>query len=96
MRLISVIIVCLATRQRELKADRQAARIVGFDLMILSLEKLLTLERQEELLEDFLPTKPSSEDNLDFNPADQQANDYQQEPNSISLLKLSSGKKRSD
>jgi heat shock protein HtpX len=96
LRIIAVAIVCWATRKRELKADRQGAKIVGYDCMIGTLKKLLALEKKEESLDDFLPEEKTEEDNLDFEEIDKQANDYQKEPNSISLLKFSTGKKKSD
>ena len=69
---------------------------MGTDRMIATLKKLLTLEKQEESLDDFLPEEKTSEDDLDFEETKKQTNDYQKEPNSISLLKISTGKKRSD
>ena len=64
--------------------------------MIATLKKLLSLEKQEESLDDFLPEEKAPEDDLDFEETKKQTNDYQREPNSISLLKISTGKKRSD
>jgi hypothetical protein len=64
--------------------------------MIATLKKLLSLEKQEESLDDFLPEEKTPEDDLDFEETKKQTNDYQKEPNSISLLKISTGKKRSD
>jgi heat shock protein HtpX len=96
LRIIAVIIVCWATRKRELKADRKGAQIVGYDCMIGTLKKLLILEKKEESLDDFLPEEKTEEDELGFEEGQKQANDYQKEPNSISLLKVSSGKKKSD
>ena len=64
--------------------------------MIGTLEKLLALEKKEESLDDFLPEEKTEEDELDFAESKKQSNDYQKEPNSISLLKVSSGKKKSD
>jgi len=64
--------------------------------MISTLKKLLTLEKKEESLDDFLPEERTKEDELGFEENKKQSNDYQKEPNSISLLKVSSGKKKSD
>jgi heat shock protein HtpX len=96
LRVIAVIIVCWVTRKRELKADHKGAEIVGYDCMIGTLKKLLALEKKEESLDDFLPEEKTEEDELGFEESQKQANDYQKEPNSISLLKVSSGKKKSD
>jgi len=70
--------------------------MVGYDCMIDTLKKLLALEKKEESLDDFLPEERAPEDELGFEESEKQANDYQPEPNSISLLKVSSGKKKSD
>lgn len=96
LRIIAVAIVCWVTRKRELKADHKGAQIVGYDCMINTLKKLLTLEKKEESLDDFLPEERTEEDELGFEESKKQSNDYQKEPNSISLLKVSSGKKKSD
>jgi Zn-dependent protease with chaperone function len=79
-----------------LKADQKGAKIVGYDTMIATLTKLLELEKREESLNDFLEEERSKEDELGFEESSRQANDYQKEPNSISLLKFSTGKKKSD
>jgi len=96
LRIIALLIVCWVTRKRELKADRKGAEIIGTDRMIATLKKLLALEKKEESLDDFLPEEKTSEDDLDFEEFKKQSNDYQKEPNSISLLKISTGKKKSD
>lgn len=96
LRIIATVIVCWTTRKRELKADRKGAEIVGHDCMIGTLKKLLVLEKKEESLDDFLPEEKTEEDELGFEESQKQVNDYQKEPNSISLLKVSSGKKKSD
>ena len=64
--------------------------------MISTLKKLLILEKKEESLDDFLPEERTEEDELGFEENKKQSNDYQKEPNSISLLKFSTGKKKSD
>jgi len=64
--------------------------------MISTLKKLLILEKKEESLDDFLPEERTEEDELGFEENKKQSNDYQKEPNSISLLKVSLGKKKSD
>jgi hypothetical protein len=64
--------------------------------MINTLKKLLILEKKEESLDDFLPEERTEEDELGFEESKKQSNDYQKEPNSISLLKVSSGKKKTD
>ncbi|RHZ37138.1 M48 family metalloprotease [endosymbiont GvMRE of Glomus versiforme] len=96
LRIIALIIVCWVTRKRELKADRKGTEIIGTDRMIATLKKLLSLEKQEESLDDFLPEEKTPEDDLDFEETKKKTNDYEKEPNSISLLKISTGKKRSD
>lgn len=96
LRIIATAIVCLTIRKRELKADRQGAQMVGYDCMINTLKKLLLLEKKEELLDDFLPEEKTLEDELGFEESQKQTNDYQKEPNSIALLKVSTGKKKSD
>jgi len=79
-----------------LKADRKGAEIIGTDRMIATLKKLLDLEKKEESLDDFLPEEKTPEDDLDFEGFKKQSNDQQSEPNSISLLKISTGKKKKD
>ena len=96
MRFITILIVCAFIRKRELKADLKGAKIVGYDTMIATLTKLLELEKKEESLNDFLEEERSNEDELGFEENSRQNNDYQKEPNSISLLKFSTGKKKSD
>jgi len=96
LRIIALIIVCWVTRKRELKADRKGAEIIGTDRMIATLKKLLALEKKEESLDDFLPEEKTPEDDLDFEELKKQSNDQQSEPNSISLLKISTGKKKKD
>ncbi|KLL04105.1 MAG: heat shock protein HtpX [Mycoplasmataceae bacterium CE_OT135] len=96
LQIIAIMIVCWATRKRELKADRKGAEIIGTDRMIATLKKLLALEKKEESLDDFLPEEKTEEDELGFEEFKKQSNDYQKEPNSIALLKISTGKKKSD
>src|SRR3954452_5175979 len=96
LRLITILLVLLFIRKRELKADRKGAKMVGYDTMIATLTKLLELEKKEESLDDFLEEESTKEDELGFEENSRQANDYQKEPNSISLLKFSTGKKKSD
>ena len=96
LRIITILIVFWFIRKRELKADLKGAKIVGYSTMIATLTKLLELEKKEEMLDDFLAEERSKEDELGFEENSRQANDYQKEPNSISLLKFSTGKKKSD
>lgn len=96
LRIITILLVCWFVRKRELKADQKGAKIVGYDTMITTLTKLLELEKREESLDDFLEEESSKEDELGFEESGRQVNDYQKEPNSISLLKFSTGKKKSD
>ncbi|CAJ0747818.1 268_t:CDS:2, partial [Entrophospora sp. SA101] len=92
----TTMIVCLTIRKRELKADRKGAEIIGTDRMIATLQKLLALEKKEESLDDFLPEEKTEEDDLEFEEFKKQSNDYQKEPNSISLLKISTGQKKKE
>jgi Zn-dependent protease with chaperone function len=96
LRIITILLVFWFIRKRELKADYKGAKMVGYDVMIATLTKLLELEKKEESLGDFLEEERSKEDELGFEENSRQANDYQKEPNSISLLKFSTGKKKSD
>lgn len=81
VRFLGLLMMFWYNRKRELAADLRGAKIVGVDAMLATLQKLLSLENQEWVV-----------DGIDLTEDERTAG--QGEPNSLSLLKFNPEKKK--